>query len=61
MALKGDTNLGGFPIDVDETIGDVLSQMDFALQFNIEARSGNVIIIGDSHFASPGIGIDLRF
>jgi hypothetical protein len=52
MALKGDTNLGGIPLEVDETIGDVLSQMDFALQFNAEVRTGNVVFIGDSHFAS---------
>jgi hypothetical protein len=52
MALKGDTNLGGIPIDVDESVTDVLRQLDFAIQFNVEARTGNVIIIGDSHFAS---------
>lgn len=52
MGLRGDTNIGGIPIKIDESIGDVLSQLDFALEFSVEARKGNAMITGDSHVAS---------
>jgi len=52
MALKGDTNIGGIPIEIDEGIRDVLGQLDFAFEFSLEAQKGNRIFTGDSHLAS---------
>lgn len=52
MALKGDTNIGGIPIEIDEGIRDVLGQLDFAFEFSLEAQKGNLIFTGDSHLAS---------
>lgn len=59
MGLKGDTTIGAIPIKIDESISDVLSQLDFALEFSVEARKGNVIITGDSHLAGLTKDLDV--
>ena len=51
MGLSGTTDLGAIPIEVDEGIGDVLREMDFALQISQEARRGVLVLGGDLHFA----------
>ncbi len=59
MAVAGQTDLGGIPITVDAGIRDLISQLDMALQFNIEARKGNFLVLGDSHYASLTKNLDL--
>lgn len=51
MAVHGKANLGGIPIDLHESIPDILREIDMALQFHVEARHGNLLVLADSHYA----------